>query len=354
MRQVIEYMLLAVVLVLVLGSLLGVIMNRPVFVSYAYSESMKPTINKGDVFFINPFERNPEVGDIVVFKTGNIWTVHRVFAITEEGYITKGDNNIATDQQSHNIPPISKESVAGTVITVGNTPIKIPKLGDYIGNSISDRGKILLAGFLIILGVVAFTSGEATNSRKKKRTITVRFKTLYLLASAFLLIMIAIATFVSWEVVPIQFSVTSAGGVREGWYLPGEEFQQEITIRNNNFYPMLYYISAEYPATGVSLEEFKLQGRGEKKLVVTIQAPMETSLYMANVRVNAYIPLLPSSVIERLYRINPMVPLMVILMEVAAFLGLVYLVSGIGDEEVIKIRRRRRPTIRGISEVFRV
>ena len=355
MKSAVEYTLLAVVVVLVLGSLLGVLMNRPVFISYAYSESMKPTIGKGDVFFINPFEKNPEVGDIIVFQTGNTWTVHRVFAVTEEGYITKGDNNIATDQQSRNVPPIPGEKIAGTVITVGGRPVKIPKLGNYVGNALSDRGKVLVAGLLIIIGVFAFTGEEASRSRKKRRKfMTVRFKTLYLLASAFLLVMVAVATFVSWEVVPIDFAVTSAGGLREGWYLPGEEFQQDITVANHNVYPMLYYISPQYPATEVSSEKFRL-GRGEEKgITVTVEAPSETSLYTASVRVNAYMPLLPSSVIERLYLINPIVPLLAILVELSVFLGAVYVIAGIGNEEVVRIRKRRVSSIKGISEVFRI
>lgn len=83
---------------IVVPSVVGFLMGRPVFVSYAYSDSMVPTINRWDVFFINPLSKG-EVGDIIVFNLSGRWTVHRVYAITEEGYITKGDNNVATDQQ---------------------------------------------------------------------------------------------------------------------------------------------------------------------------------------------------------------------------------------------------------------
>ena len=41
--------------------------------------------------------QNIKEGDIVVFSRGQILVVHRVIEITEEGFITKGDNNPSTD-----------------------------------------------------------------------------------------------------------------------------------------------------------------------------------------------------------------------------------------------------------------
>ncbi len=149
MKTLLEYAALLIVGVLAVASLVGVLLDRPVFVSYAYSGSMAPTIGKGgDVFFINPLARSPGgVGEIMVFRTGgSVWTVHRVYAVTEDGYVTKGDNNVATDQQSHKIPPIPKDKVAGTVITVNGKPIKVPKIGNYLEGGLSGRTRVLLAG----------------------------------------------------------------------------------------------------------------------------------------------------------------------------------------------------------------
>lgn len=89
---------------------------------------MTPTICREDVFFINPFDRNPNVGDIIIFQREDIWTVHRVVAITDEEYITKGDNNIATDQQSCNIPSVTQDKIGGTVVTASEKVLTIPKV----------------------------------------------------------------------------------------------------------------------------------------------------------------------------------------------------------------------------------
>ena len=354
MKSLIEYTLLALLAVLVIGSLLGALLDRPVFISYAYSGSMAPTIDKGDVFFINPFVRNPKVGDIVVFRAGKTWVVHRIVAITEEGYLTKGDNNIATDQQTHNVPPVAGEQIGGRVITVNGHVPKIPELGNYIDNGLSDRGKMFLGALLVVVGIIAFGSGERPKRIRKNKFISIKFRTLFMLTSVFLILMVAISIFVSWELIPIAYSVTSAGGSREGWYLPGEEFQTEVTIRNNNIYPMVYYISAEPPVTEVSSEKFYLSRDEEDNLIVTIVTPQTTAMYTTKVRVNAYPKLLPSSLMDSLYSIHPMMPLLAILTEVAAFLGALYYLSGIGDEDVLRIRRKRTSSLRGITEVFRI
>lgn len=84
-----------------------------------------------------------------------------------------------------------------------------------------------------------------------------------------------------------------------------------------------------------------------------VKEPQTTSLYSTKVQINAYLPLLPASVIEELHSIHPIVPLFAMLIEVSIFLGVLYMVSGIGNEEIIGIRRRRNFAKRGIAKVFR-
>ncbi|EHR78280.1 peptidase S24 [Thermococcus litoralis DSM 5473] len=353
MKKLLEYFLILAVSVFVVGSIVGALLDRPVFMSYVSSDSMTPTLNRGDLFFINPISRSADVGDIIVFNLRGGWTVHRVVAIVEEGYITKGDNNVATDQQGGRAEPVSKDKIAGKVITLGNSPLKIPQLGTYIQRGISGRSKMLLAALMIIAGALAFT-GESKHKRKRAKFIKVKFKTLYILTSAFLLIMLSASIFVSWQVFPIEYAVTSAGGQREGWVLPGSTFEREITIKNGNFYPMIYYLE---PQTGgissLSKTQLELGPQEEEKVKVTINAPEETSLFTDKVRVNAYIPLLPKSLIGFLYRANPVLPVFAILLETSVFLGVLYLISGIGNEDVLKIRNRRSSLLRQIKmEVF--
>ena len=49
--------------------------------------------------------------------------------IADKGFITKGDANKHTDQQSAGTGPIKREWIAGRALTIGETPIVIPKIG---------------------------------------------------------------------------------------------------------------------------------------------------------------------------------------------------------------------------------
>ncbi len=356
MNRIIEYFFFSVVSIIVMGSLAGALVDRPVFISYAYSGSMTPTISKGDVFFIDPFSRNPRIGDIIVFNADGKWTVHRVVAIVDDGYITKGDNNVATDQQSKKIPPIKHSQIGGKVITFRGKPIVIRGAGNYLQNNLSNQTKMILAGILIILGTIAFTSegNHGIRRKKKSKVMVIKFKTLYILASIFLLIMVASSMFVSWQIFPIEYTVTSAGGLREGWHLPGSVFTQNITVRNMNFYPMVYYISAKKPVIEISQYNFQLNRREKRNIVITIKSPEKTSVYSTKVTVNSYLPLLPRAVNTKLYKIHPIAPVLAILLEISLFLASLYKVSGIGNEDIIKIRTRRSSLLKQLKqEVFR-
>lgn len=86
--------------------------NRPVSffgTSFAIvqSESMEPTINKGDlILFKSVNYEDLEVGDVIVFSAGDGFgesmkgqnIVHRVYEITADGIRTWGDNNPSPDK----------------------------------------------------------------------------------------------------------------------------------------------------------------------------------------------------------------------------------------------------------------
>ena len=70
--------------------------QMPTFLGFAsaavVSGSMEPTINTGD--FIITLKRNGyEVGEVVMFLEGGVYTTHRIVEETEDGFRTMGDNN---------------------------------------------------------------------------------------------------------------------------------------------------------------------------------------------------------------------------------------------------------------------
>lgn len=128
-REIISY-----VAIIVIGIILAQHMNVVV------SGSMEPVFYRGDVVviektdFLGINEINPDdlkIGDIVIYRA--TWfpepVIHRIVATGTAingtpYYVTKGDNNPVQDPV-----PVYHDQVMAKVVTIGNTPFVIPKVG---------------------------------------------------------------------------------------------------------------------------------------------------------------------------------------------------------------------------------
>jgi signal peptidase len=128
-REIISY-----VAIIIIGIILAQHMNVVV------SGSMEPVFYRGDVVviekadFLGIHEINPadlKVGDIVIYNA--VWfpepVIHRIIATGtaingSQYYITKGDNNQIQDPD-----PVFDNQIVAKVVTIGNTPFVIPKVG---------------------------------------------------------------------------------------------------------------------------------------------------------------------------------------------------------------------------------
>lgn len=127
---------------IVMGRVLGV-ENPSVFgysIAVVASGSMEPTISVNDLI-INHIQSSYAEGDIITFQNESSLTTHRIAAITEEGYITKGDANNAADPDV-----VSEGAVVGRVVKI------IPRIGSALFFLKTPPGMILLifAGLLLI------------------------------------------------------------------------------------------------------------------------------------------------------------------------------------------------------------
>ncbi|WP_048151074.1 signal peptidase I [Palaeococcus ferrophilus] len=343
-----------IVLSFLVVSLIGFFFDRPILVSYVTSDSMEPTLNRGDMFFINPLSKGSP-GDIAVFKMAGSWTVHRIYAEGEDGYITKGDANVATDQQEGRAPPIKRNDVAGTVLTIADRPIKVPGVGGYI-SEFSQRGSALYAAIaLLIMGALVITSDESgkkhRSRHRRKLFFRVKFKTLYAATGALMIALLLISMMLSWGDVTFTYSSTLAGGQREGWYLPGSVFEDEITLKNAAVYPFVYFIVPQGERFEVTTDtHFRLSGNTEERIGVKVHVPEDTRIYRETIKVYAYLPILPEGVIAYLYNRNPYLPFVAYILETGAFLVFLYSVSGLGNEDVIRYRRRKSGLLNKLRE----
>ena len=122
--------------VVYLALLVGLVVGTPKALSYILkseypmaaitSGSMWPTLKTGDMVFIKGIQERGEfgVGDIVVYKNPQGFTIHRVEEKQKNVVITKGDANNTVDT------PEKYEDIIGKTVEFGGKPFKIPLLGN--------------------------------------------------------------------------------------------------------------------------------------------------------------------------------------------------------------------------------
>jgi len=116
MRKVFEWLLnVFLVVVVVCAISLFVVPHFGWRVDAVFSGSMEPALKVGSVEITKPFDPNDiQAGDIITFRSpGNpeLVVTHRVAAITDQGFITKGDANKDNDELV--VPP---QNVIGKVV----------------------------------------------------------------------------------------------------------------------------------------------------------------------------------------------------------------------------------------------
>lgn len=118
----------------------------PVQLSYVYSDSMEPTIDRFDGYVLVP-AGDVESGDIVTFWSAakDTHVTHRVVGRSARGFITKGDNNPSTDQATGD-PYVHRDDIVGRVFTLNGEPLVVPNLGH--GARFVRVHRLLIAGLL--------------------------------------------------------------------------------------------------------------------------------------------------------------------------------------------------------------
>ena len=85
----------------------------PVFPTVILTGSMEPEIYPGDVAVMQKVDKEDiEIGDIIQFWAEDYFIIHRVVAIENDKYITKGDNNNTQDSK-----PVDYGQIKGRLIT---------------------------------------------------------------------------------------------------------------------------------------------------------------------------------------------------------------------------------------------
>lgn len=362
-----ELVLVVVVLSLVAGQLLG----YPVLLGYVETGSMAPTMEPGDGFVAVPtaLDGDIEEGDVIVFRAeelqGGGLTTHRVVGRTDRGFITRGDANPFTDQDGSE-PPVKRAQIVAKALQVGGTTVVIPNLGTAVmavQSAVSETQRqiairtgsrallgtqgltYLLFGLSVALYVVDLLLSAETNrsrdrSRKRETGVSTR-----LIVAALAAILVVAAT--SAMVVPAgtqEFGIVSAEfDSEQPTVIPtGESSTIEYRVPNAGVVPVVAYLEPASDGVAVDPKRVHVPGRGERNASVTLTAPPETGYYRLFLTEHRYLAVLPSPVMDALYRAHPWAPIVVIDAMLAGFIGVLgRALLGTG-----RIRDRHRETAR--------
>ncbi|MXR50749.1 signal peptidase I [Halovenus sp. WSH3] len=328
-----------ILVVVVLALLVGQFLGQPVLLSYVTTDSMEPTIDVGDGFIAVPPELAGDVseGDVIVFEAEEIQggglTTHRVVDETEEGYITRGDNNPFTDQDADE-PPVSETQIRAVAWQPGGSVLTIPFLGTAVmwlqstinsvqlrlAQALGTRALLgtqgiayLMLGVSVVLYVAAgrFESDKNRERDLSRETGTSSHKFVALLTlivvAGVTAAMVVPAESQEFGIVSAEFESDSPTVIEQG---TNESFN--YSVRNTGVLPTVVFLEPAGTRIDTEPRQINLDGRSAANATVTISAPEETGSYRAFVQQYRYLGVLPSPVLEQLYRIHPWVPIVVI------------------------------------------
>ncbi len=89
---------------------------------------MHSTFEQGHVLYVRPESKKPQPGDVIVYRRGEEFVVHRVNSVTSEGIRTRGDNNFRFDEF-----PIDEKQIVGIVESVDDGKKTRPVTGGRKG-----------------------------------------------------------------------------------------------------------------------------------------------------------------------------------------------------------------------------
>jgi len=267
----------------------------PVHVSYVYSDSMEPTLDVNDGYIV--VDGPVEQGDIAVFRSAEReeYVTHRVVGQTDPGFVTKGDNNDATDQATgHSY--VQREDIVGTVLTVGGTPLTIPGLGVAVSALVANRLLVAATGSVLVAGSLLYDAGN--DSRPERSLLRVSDVTHPLLVVALLT---AVGVLLTGAVThEVTYVAVEGGGGGQNVITVGKSTTDEMSI-SVAAQPFAYRV---IDAEGTTVTE---QERNASAISATLRVPPQPTYgaYETTISVYRYPAVLPERVVRSLHTTSP-------------------------------------------------
>ena len=332
----------AVAVVVVVSLVVGQIVGTPILLSFVETGSMEPTIDTGDGFVAIPaaLTDEPEAGDVVVYRAEEIQggglTTHRVVGETDRGYITRGDANPFTDQDSDE-PPVKDAQIVAEALQIGGMVVVVPELGTAVmatQEAFSTAQRTLaatlgtrsllgtqgLAYLILALSIVFYlldlvVGGGRGRQRERSRRRDGDGRSTRLLLAGFAAVVVVSAT--AAMVVPAgtqEYGIVSAefDSDRPTVIRQGETATLEYAVPNTGFVPVYVYLQPASDGVAVDPGRLRVAARGSETASLALTAPEETGYYRRYVQESRYLAVLPAGVVDALRAVHPWLPVVVI------------------------------------------
>lgn len=304
--------LIFIIVSTLLAAVGSAITKEPVLLSVIRSDSMVPVWERGDMVVIQNVNEKDTVaiGDIVFFTTekGSLadkgWIAHRIMAgDAETGFVTQGDANKQTDQDSAASGLILRDQIAAKAMTIGQTPLVIPKVGyfslwmeKYQGNP------YLLPAFAIVLAVLIGIGELKPGKKRKKKSKGMELQLIYMIGGLVIAVILGGSMLASSQHIKLVYEVSETGkgalmGSAVGILQVGDVLTQPLSeLRNDGFIPSIGVITTDDRQIEVSHDLLFLSKGQFIEASYTLDAK-QPGKYDTSIRVGVFYPFLPSSFI---------------------------------------------------------
>lgn len=306
MKKLIYGTLLGLILAIVILST-GANTNGAPVLTYVYSSSMEPLIKVNDAFIVWPVSRL-QVGDIVTYRPVVLkapYITHRIIAVGEIGFITKGDNSPYEDQESGE-PEVQTSRIVGRVVTIDGQPLIIPLVGSFAARVQSGVGGYAkyLSGIFLALGIISVFAGSRRSARRLKPRRRLRLRHIYRGVAIAAASLVMISIFIGARVTQIKYLVSEYPGSLGDQVPVNQPGRLKMEVRNNGLVPVWTVVTG-IPPLSVHAAPGYILPRSAAAVVLDVEPQRETGVYQGYVQIYNYPVMLPRAWILYLHRLNP-------------------------------------------------
>ncbi len=306
MKKILYGALLGLILIIFMFRLGSKTSGAPIL-TYVYSNSMEPLIKVNDAFVVWP-TKNVKPGDIIMYRPVVLdapYITHRIIAIGDPGFITKGDNSPYRDQESGE-PEVIVDRIVGKVVTINGQPFVIPGLGKISAGFQSSLGRYskFASILFLMLGLFASVYEKRHHKRRRKTKHRLRLKHVYRALIIIAICSIIIIIYLGSRVTQIRYLVSEYPSSLGDQVEVAKMGQLSMEIRNNGFVPVWSFVTGIAPLSVNEAPRF-LWPRSEDTVLLNVLPHEATGMYQGYIQIYHYPILLPRPWIESMHQINP-------------------------------------------------